>query len=276
MKKENLGISKKLLFLFTVSGILLFILFIFKVDKKDATVLANDTTSFPNMNSFFQKLYPLKNEDSSTTPFKRDLTKYKDKKLIAFTFDDGPRSSTTNLLLDGLDQYDAKVTFFTSGTRISKNKEAMKRAYLSGHDIGSHTYSHKNLFRLKNQNILNEISKNNDAIKEVIGVTPIYLRPPYGNVNKRINGLTDMYIICWDIDSLDWKYKNRNKIKDKIVKNAHDGGIVLLHDIYEESIMGAFLAMEELERDGYAFVTISEMVELKGLFLDKDSIYYHF
>lgn len=276
MKKEKGTISKELLLLCGISGILLFTFLFFMIPKKDEAVLATDADSFLSIDFLLQKFYELGENKTNNIPIKRDLVKYKDKKLIAFTFDDGPKTSTTNLLLDGLDKYDAKVTFFTSGTRIVRNKEVMKKAYLSGHDIGSHTYSHKNLFRLKNKNIVDEITKNNNLIQEIIGVTPSYLRPPYGNVNKRINGLTDMYIVCWDIDSLDWKYKNRDKIKEKIVKNAHDGGIVLLHDIYEESVMGAFLAMEELEREGYAFVTISEMVELKGISLDKNSIYYHF
>ncbi len=213
---------------------------------------------------------------SFATPQKRDLTKYQGKKLIAFTFDDGPNSSTTNLLLDGLDKYDAKVTFFILGNRISKNKEVIKKAYLNGHDIGSHTYNHKNLFQLKNQGVLSEINKTNEELKKIIGVSPIYLRPPYGNINKRINDLTDMYIICWDVDTLDWKYKDRNKIRDNILKHAHDGAIILLHDIYKESVMGTFLAMKELENMGYAFVTISEMAELKKIQLDKDAVYYQF
>lgn len=276
MKKEKIMVYKKVIFLLVVSTILLFILAFFSIDKKENTVLASNTHSILNIRSILEKFYDISNEQTKNTPLKRDLSKYQGKKLIAFTFDDGPNSATTNLLLDGLEKYDAKVTFFISGTRISKNKEVIKKAYLEGHDIGSHTYSHKNLFRLKNSNILNEINKNNDSIREIIGSNPIYLRPPYGNVNKRINGLTDMYVICWDIDSLDWKYKNRNKIKDRILKTAHDGGIVLLHDIYEESIMGAFMAMEELEKQGYVFVTISEMVELKGITLDSDDVYYHF
>ncbi len=279
MKRKNLSTRNKVIIFLGMFMILLSIPILFtKASKKiDYKVLEKESLSISTIlekNNFFSKWK--ENNENLEIPLKRDLSKYKAKKLIAFTFDDGPKSSTTNLLLDGLDKYDARVTFFIAGTRVSKNTDVIKKAYLAGHDIGSHTYNHKNLFQLKSKNIQEEINKTNEAIKSVIGVSPIYLRPPYGNVNKRINSLTDMYIVCWDVDSLDWRYKNRDKIKEKIVKNAHDGAIVLLHDIYEESVMGAFLAMEELEKEGYAFVTISEMVELKGIELDYDSVYYQF
>lgn len=271
MKKNNKIFLKKG-FLILVIFILLFTIPIFTKASKNS--IKEESFNILNIGSFGENLQVPKID--KVIPPKRDLEKYKGKKLIAFTFDDGPNSNTTNLLLDGLAKYDARVTFFIEGTRIAKNKEVLKKAYLSGHDIGSHTYNHKNLFRLKKENIVNEIKKGNSAIEAITGETPIYLRPPYGNVNKKINDLTDMYIICWDIDTLDWKYKDRNRIKNNIVNHAHDGAIVLLHDIYKESVEGAFLAMEELEKEGYAFVSISEMVELKGLNLKKDDVYYHF
>ena len=85
-----------------------------------------------------------------------------------------------------------------------------------------------------------------------------------------------MYTILWDLDTEDWKYKDKNKISQYIIDNAHDGAIVLLHDLYETSVDGALLAMEELEKEGYAFVTIEEMVTLKGINLDKTKNYFQF
>ena len=85
-----------------------------------------------------------------------------------------------------------------------------------------------------------------------------------------------MHIINWNVDTEDWKLKDRNLIKDKILEDAHDGAIVLLHDIYTESVEGALMAMEELEKENYAFVTIEEMVQLRGVKLDYDTTYYSF
>ena len=204
----------------------------------------------------------------------RDLTIFYDKKLIAFTFDDGPNKSTTNKLLDNLEKYNARVTFFILGSRINNCKECIKKAYKMGNQIGNHTYNHANLYSLKDELIIEEIENTNNEIKKIIGTSPTLLRPPYGNTNSHIKNLTNMYTILWNIDTLDWKYKNKTKIKNIILKNAQDGAIILLHDIYKSSIEGALLAMEELEKENYAFVTIDEMIIIKNIQLSKDETYH--
>lgn len=210
----------------------------------------------------------------SIIPEVRDLTKYQDKKLIAFTFDDGPSETNTNYLLDNLDKYDAKVTFFVLGSRVNSNKETIKRAYLEGNDIGSHTYNHRNLNLLSDVALMDEVKKNNEAIKEVIGTSPTLLRPPYGNLTDHGKELANMSIILWNIDPLDWKYKDKNRVANEIIEHAHDGAIILVHDIYKSSVEGALLAMEELQKQGYAFVTINEMAQLRGIELDTTTSYF--
>ena len=210
----------------------------------------------------------------SIIPEVRDLTKYQDKKLIAFTFDDGPSETNTNYLLDNLDKYDAKVTFFVLGSRVNSNKETIKRAYLEGNDIGSHTYNHRNLNLLSDVALIDEVKKTNEAIKGVIGKSPTLLRPPYGNLTARGKELANMNIVLWNIDPLDWKYKDKNRVANEIIEHAHDGAIVLVHDIYKSSVEGALLAMEELQKQGYAFVTINEMAQLRGIELDTTTSYF--
>lgn len=206
----------------------------------------------------------------------RDISYYKNKKVIAFTFDDGPNTETTKILLDNIDKYDAKVTFFMLGSRVDDNKDIIKRAYQEGNDIASHTYSHKDLTKLNNKKLKKEIEKTNKKIKKIIGIEPVYLRPPYGSINDKVRNNMIMHTICWNIDSLDWQTKNRKKIKKEIIKNARDGGIVLVHDIYKESVYGSLLAMKDLKKKGYNFVTITEMAELKNVTLDYDKTYYGF
>lgn len=214
--------------------------------------------------------------ESIKIPKARDLKQFEGKKLIAFTFDDGPSNQSTNKLLDNLDKYNARVTFFVLGSRVSKYQDSLKRAYLMGNQIGSHTYSHSNLYRLKIEEVKEEMTKTNLAIKNITGEDVTLLRPPYGNIDTDMKKITDLYTILWDIDPKDWKYKDKEKIADNIVSNAHDGGIVLLHDIYLTSIDGALLAMERLEKEGYAFVTIEEMITLKGVAMDKEKTYFNF
>lgn len=235
------------------------------------------TIPWNKLNGLLKEKYQNKKLTQETvTRNKRDISKYKNKKVIAFTFDDGPNTTTTKKLLNSLDKYDAKVTFFVLGSRVEANKEVLKRAYEEGNDIGSHTYSHKDLTTLKAKELEKEINKTNEKVKQIIGVEPIYLRPPYGSINNHVKNKYIMHTICWNIDSLDWKNKNRNKIKKMIVSNARDGAIVLLHDIYEESVNGALLAMKELQKKGYNFVTITEMAELKNITLGYDKTYYGF
>ena len=210
----------------------------------------------------------------SIIPEVRDLTKYQDKKLIAFTFDDGPSETNTNYLLDNLDKYDAKVTFFVLGSRVNSNKETIKRAYLEGNAIGSHTYNHRNLNLLSDVALMDEVKKTNEAIKEVIGTSPTLLRPPYGNLTDHGKELANMSIVLWNIDPLDWKYKDKNRVANEIIEHAHDGAIILVHDIYKSSVEGALLAMEELQKQGYAFVTINEMAQLRGIELDTTTSYF--
>ncbi len=208
-------------------------------------------------------------------PIKRDLSEFKDKKLLAFTFDDGPSDGPTNKLLDNLEKYNARVTFFVLGSRVNTYSSSLKRAYEMGNTIGSHTYSHLNLFQLEDYDVMKEINNTNDAIEKVLGFRPKYLRAPYGNTNTHIKELSNMYTILWNVDTEDWKYKDAEKIKDNIVNHAHDGAIILLHDIYNTSVEGALLAMEELQ-DEYAFVSLEEMIELKGITLDKSKSYFNF
>jgi len=132
------------------------------------------------------------------------------------------------------------------------------------------------LYKLNDYDILREVKSTNKVIKEITGEDTVLLRPPYGNINNEIKALTDMYTILRNVDTLDWKYKDKYKIADNIIKNAHDGAIVLLHDIYESSVDGALLAMEKLQDDGYAFVTIEEMAFLKNIKLDKTKSYFGF
>ena len=204
----------------------------------------------------------------------RDLKEFSNKKLIAFTFDDGPSYIGTNKLLDNLDKYNARVTFFVLGSRVNNYKDTLTKAYKMGNTIGSHTYSHSNLLKLDNYSVMDEIKKTNEAIKNITGSETIYLRPPYGNINSDIKNISNMYTILWDLDTEDWKNKDKDRIADYIVSNAHDGAIVLLHDLYETSVDGALLAMERLEKEGYAFVTIDEMIKIKDIQLDINKNYY--
>ncbi len=194
------------------------------------------------------------------------------KKLIALTFDDGP-SIYTPKLLDNLNKYNARVTFFVAGYRVDDYSKTLKRAYDMGNEIGSHTYSHENLVKLKPKELESQIKKTNNAVSKVIGVTPGIMRPPYGSYDNNVRSAAGVPIILWNIDTLDWKYRNKDKVCQSIVDNAHDGAIILMHDLYETTVDGVIMAMDKLQHEGYAFVTVSELAYLKDKDLQSGKVY---
>lgn len=209
----------------------------------------------------------------------RDIEKFKGKKLLAITFDDGPYTPVTMSLLNRLDKYDARVTFFVLGSRLDGSKsyrDTMKKAYEMGNQIASHTYSHSDLTTLSDEKLKKEIEKTNASVKNVIGIEPDAIRPPYGSINTKVQNAMNKHIIIWSIDTEDWKYRNANTVCNNIVNNAFDGGIVLLHDLYQTSVDGAVKAMDKLCKKGYAFVTVDEMAQLRGVEMNTKTKYYQF
>ena len=170
-----------------------------------------------------------------------------------------------------MDKRNIKVTFFVVGNRVSRYKEEIKREYELKHQICSHTYSHKRLTELEDNELKSEINKTNKEIKKITNKDTNCLRPPYGSVNKEVLEKTNMINILWNLDTLDWKYRDKKRVKEQILKNVKDGSIILLHDLYETSIDGVLEAIDELKE--YKFVTINEMAQIKNIKLKKGKKY---
>jgi peptidoglycan/xylan/chitin deacetylase (PgdA/CDA1 family) len=182
-------------------------------------------------------------------------------KYIAFTFDDGP-STVTSEILDILEIYDAHVTFFSIGGRMNIYKSIVKREYDLGHQVASHSYSHKDLTSLTDSEVLTQINKTNNVYQNITGdTTKLFVRPPFGLSNDHVLSLADAPFILWNIDTNDWDYLDQTKISNVVFKKAFNGGIVLMHDLYKETKESLKIILPELEAQGYNFVTISEMAE---------------
>lgn len=194
-----------------------------------------------------------------------DILNYtKSDKMVAFTFDDGPSYNTIKIV-NTLVKYDSKATFFLVGNQVEKYAKTMDVLVKNGMDIGNHTYSHKELTKLRDKEILKEIDLTNEVIYNKTGIKPMFLRPSYGAMNKRIKKLSTMPIIVWNIDTLDWKYHNSNKIKDKILKYVSDGDIILMHDTYVATLNAIEMVIPELKKQGYKIVSVSELFKYKGV-----------
>lgn len=206
----------------------------------------------------------------------RDLSSLEGKKLVALTFDDGPSYGITEQLLDGLKSRDAKVTFFVLGSRAEQYKDIVQRAYLDGHTIGSHSYEHKNLLNLNEQDLTADLKKTNDAIFNATGSLPFALRPPYGNYDQGIIDNAGMPIVIWNIDTEDWKNRDAQITYQNILDHIDDGSIVLLHDLYGTSVEAALQLIDDLSDQGYAFVSLEELAQLGRLEADAGNVYSSF
>ena len=187
-----------------------------------------------------------------------------DDKVVALTFDDGP-SKYTNKILDVLKKYDACGTFFLIGNKVDFYGDVLKRMLLEGSEIGNHSYDHKLLTRLSKADFQKEISKTQDAIKKVTGFTPTLFRPTYGGYTNILKSYTDLKFVLWDVDSRDWQVKTKDKIIKNILPNVKSGSIILMHDNHEYSLNALEDVLKSLKSQGYKFVTVSELLELKKL-----------
>lgn len=186
------------------------------------------------------------------------------KPMIALTFDDGPYSPVTEKILDVLEQNNGKATFFCVGSRVSGYASSVLRAYNMGCEIASHTYSHVYLTGLKAKKIKKEQSKTNKAIRNIIGCEPTALRPPGGFVNAKVRKNMKVPMICWSVDSEDWKSRNTKKIL-KRCKKLEDGDIVLMHDLYPTTAKAVKKLVPRLVKQGFQLVTVDELFYYKGI-----------
>lgn len=184
----------------------------------------------------------------------------KDEKKVAITFDDGPDAKTTALLLDGLKARKVRATFFVIGEKAEQNPELIRRMSEEGHLIGNHTYSHVQLNALSSNQACSQVKAANDVIEGITGQEVIYLRPPYGEWSHKKDCPQNMIAVYWDVDPLDWKRTDTEQIAADILRQVKPGDIILLHDIYKTSVQAAFLVIDELQRQGYEFVTVDELM----------------
>lgn len=198
-----------------------------------------------------------------------------DAPMVALTFDDGPNNSTTGKILDVLEQYNCRATFFVVGSRLRANSTSVKRASFIGCEIGSHSYDHAKLDNMKSADIKKEFTKTNAILKELIDKKASIVRTPYGSTDKKVLKAVKYPVILWSIDSRDWETRSKKKTVKNIMKNVKDGDIILMHDLYEETAEAVGVIVPKLLNQGYQIVTVSEMMEAKGINLKSGHTYFN-
>ncbi|MES0836546.1 polysaccharide deacetylase family protein [Nocardiopsis tropica] len=179
-------------------------------------------------------------------------------KCVALTFDDGPGEHTDELL-DILAEYDARATFYVLGSLVGEFPEPLERMAAEGHELGNHTWKHDDLAGMSGEAVRRDIERTNQAVKEVIGSDPPTIRPPYGSLNGTVREAVDQPLILWDVDTLDWQSRDTGAISEHALEHSVPGSVVLFHDIHETSVRAIPDVLSGLHREGYHFVTVTDI-----------------
>lgn len=202
-------------------------------------------------------------KDGNVMSRESDMVREKEidmRKYVALTFDDGPNSRYTKPLLDGLRERGIRASFFLVGECIDGKEDLVKQMAEDGHLIGVHCMTHKDLTKEPLSDAKKEICETGEKIRAVTGVMPEYVRPPFGSWNAKLEEAVDMIPVFWDVDSIDWRLKNTEKVTAKVLKDTEDGDIILMHDEFRTSVEAALRIIDNLTAKGYTFVTVDELM----------------
>lgn len=180
--------------------------------------------------------------------------------LVALTFDDGPRSSTTGPLLDGLALREVPATFFLVGSRIAGNEDLVRRMAAEGHQIGVHTFDHVELKGLSRQDFDLQVGKTRAVLAGLLGEGEFWLRPPYGIFDQAAARWADSPLVLWSVDPEDWRDGDVDRVVAAVTEHVKDGDIILLHDLYASSAEAALRIVDRLQERGYCFVTVEQLM----------------
>ncbi len=184
-------------------------------------------------------------------------------KLVALTFDDGPHPQMTPQVLAALKEAGVPATFFMVGTMLEKYPEVARQVAAEGHEIGGHSHSHKPLTSRTREQVREEIMRTQAAIRQVTGEEARLFRPPFGTINGAIREIcreNGLVMVLWSVDPEDWRARSSVEIETRVMKHAHGGAVVCMHDIKPNTVAALPKLIAELKAEGYRFTTVSGMI----------------
>lgn len=208
----------------------------------------------------------LKDESITVLSHKRQLPVYsvaRNDKVVSISFDAAWGGDQTKPLLDILDKYDVKTTFFLVGFWVDKYPELVKEIVARGHEIGNHSASHPHMSQLDEAKIEEELRIMSDKVERITGVRPTLFRPPYGDYNDKVvtTSRAEGYeVVQWSVDSLDWKNRGTADIIKQCTTNVQNGDIVLFHNDAQYILQALPTVIEHYQDLGYKIIPISQIL----------------
>ena len=187
----------------------------------------------------------------------------RDQKMISISFDAAWGNEDTQQLIDILEQYQVKATFFVVGQWVDKYPESVKALADAGHEVMNHSDTHPHMNQMSREELIADVEACNDKIEAVTGIRPTLIRPPYGEYNDTVISAIrsiGMEPIQWDVDSLDWKDLSAGEITQRVTSKVQPGSIVLFHNAALHTPEALPTILETLLQQGYTFVPISQLL----------------
>ena len=189
-------------------------------------------------------------------------------KLVALTFDDGPSGKYTRRLLEGLEARGAKATFLLCGYRMEQYPELTQRIFREGHEIGLHGYSHKSMQNMCRKEVAQELERAMALIPA--DCTVAFLRSPGGFCSNCVQAAAadfGLAVLSWSVDPKDWATNSAEAIEKEVLDHVRDGDVILLHDMSDSSVDATFVIIDQLQAQGYRFVTVSQLAQARNVTL---------
>ena len=222
-------------------------------------------------------LFFLRSTDAiPTSSAKRDLPIYcvqksADDKVVTMSFDAAWGNEDTGKLIEIMDKYKVKTTFFVVGSWVDKFPESVKQLSNAGHEIMNHSDTHPHMTQIPVEKMKEEVESCDKKIEAITGKKPTLFRAPYGDYNNSVVGTmrdTGHFTIQWDVDSLDWKDLSASEITDRVLKKVKPGSIILFHNAAKHTPEALPGIIEALQKDGYKIVPVSQLILKENYTID--------
>lgn len=200
-----------------------------------------------------------------------------DIKYVALTFDDGPSGRFTSALLEGLEQRDVDATFFLCGYRLETYGDLARSIRGGGHEIGLHGYSHDAMADMSAGAITSELQRTRALLPESCLIN--VMRTPGGQQTDAVRQAAreaGVAIIHWSMDPRDWATRDASVIEQRVLSQIQDGDIILMHDMTDSSVEAALALVDQLQTQGYRFLTVSQLAMLRLTHLESGQRYGSF